>query len=142
MDAIECDRRDLAGNLHTVLDTEAKDRQNYQPVRFEAVPIRMRQPAAGYHGPTKGTYILFVEEYPSAQAAKIRADEYTSAGWTKRIPRGDSLEVEGKSSVRCWGISSGTSAYLLTTHAYMYDALETLNHDIKNKLTKHLLNNP
>ena len=138
LDAIECDRRTVAGNMQRVLDTEAKDRQNYKPVSFEAVPIRMRQAAKGYHGPTKGTYILIVEEYPTEQAAKRRAEEYATTELSKRISHPDVLEIEGKSSVRCWGISDGKFAYLLTTHAYMYDALEALNNDIKNKLTKHL----
>jgi hypothetical protein len=137
LDAIECDRRDVAG-MQQVLTTEAKDRQTYHPLSAEEIPIRMRTPANGYHGPEKGTYILIIEQCSTEQSAKRRAEEYTAMGWEKRIPNPVGHELNGKSSVRCWAISEGSKVFLLTTHAAGYSALEHLTDGIRSKLLKHL----
>lgn len=138
LDAIECDRRNMTESMQRVLNTEDKDRSNYDPVRFEAVPIVMRNPGKGYHGPTKGSYIFIMEEYSSEQAAEKRAAEYLNPGYTDRIKNPDSDEKNAKSSVRCWGVSKGKFTYLLTTHAAQFSALEALTHDLERKLTEHI----
>lgn len=138
LDAIECDRRNLTESMQRVVDTETKDQLNYTPASFKMVPIVMRNPGKGYHGPTKGSYIFIVENYSSEEAAAKRASDYINPGYRERIAEPDSLEQEGKSSVRCWGIAKGKSAYLLTTHAFSFKALEKLTHDLERKLTTHL----
>jgi hypothetical protein len=138
LDAIECDRRSMTESMQRVVDTENKDQENHSPASYELVPVVMRNPGKGYHGPTKGSYIFIVEEYPSEEAAARRAAEYLDPGYRQRIANPDSLEEEGKSSVRCWGIAEGKSAYLLTTHAVHFRALESLTHDIERKLTEHI----
>lgn len=140
LDAIECDRRDIVGNIQLVVDTEAKDRQNYKPLSAEVTPIRMRKPAQGYHGPTQGSYILVLEKYASEKDAERRALEYRGEWW-KRIPDPTVEEKEAKSSVRCWAIAEGAHVYLLTTHAVTFSALEAKTNDIKRKLTAYLVAN-
>jgi hypothetical protein len=136
--AIECDRRNMTESMQRVVDTETKDQMNYSPASSEMVPIVMRNPGNGYHGPTKGSYIFIVEEYQSEDAAEKRATEYINPGYTKRINNPDIDETNSKSSVRCWAVAEGKSAYLLTTHAAQFSALEALTHDIEKKLMAHL----
>ncbi|MES2995982.1 MAG: hypothetical protein V4733_04140, partial [Verrucomicrobiota bacterium] len=138
LEAVQCERRSVVGDMQRVMDTEAKDRENYKPLSAETVPIRMREPAKGYHGPTKGSYIFIVERYSTEQEAKRRAEEYTGAGWAKRLSAADDLELLYKSSIRCWAISDDTHVYLLTSQAAMFSALEELTQGIRTKLTKHL----
>lgn len=138
LEAIECEPRSIAGNMQRVADTEAKDQKNYKPISSEVLPIMMRESAKGYHGPTKGSYILVLERYATDQEAKQRAEEYMTAGWAERLAPADDLELLYKSSVRCWAISEGTDVYLLTTHAAMFSALEELDKGIRTKITKYL----
>jgi hypothetical protein len=138
LEAIQCERRSIVGDMQRVLDTETKDRKNYKPLSAETVPIRMREPAKGYHGPTQGSYIFIVERYSTEQAAKRRAEEYMSADWAKRLSSADDRELLYKSSVRCWAITEDTDVYLLTTAAAGFSALEDLTQGIRTKLTKHL----
>lgn len=138
LDALDCDKRSVVGNLQLAVETEAKDRGNYHPLSAEVIPIKMRKPIEGYHGPTQGSYIFIIEQYPDPAAAAKRVKEYRINGWDKRLPNPSREELDDKSSVRCWALADGNRAWLLTTHAAIFSALEDKTGNLKRKLLAYL----
>jgi hypothetical protein len=62
----------------------------------------MRNPGKGYHDPTKGTYILLLEEYPNEEEAAKRVAKYRNPGYPVRIANPDASGKERESSVMRW----------------------------------------
>ena len=113
----------------TYYPLENFDRKTYGPISFESARIKSLQPLAGYHGPTYGDYFLSIEKYGTATDAEKRVNEYRDNDRLARITGRDRNDLS-KESVRCWGYSSGKTAYLLTTHSAMYSALENLTKSV------------
>lgn len=139
--AIECER---LTTKHTESAIETRDREFYHPLSVKVIPIRMLKAGDdGYHKPFRGNFVLAIEQYPDVVAARKRAEEYAGVDWWKRLveptdPTRDNSTMVSKSSVRCWGTSHGTTAYLLTTHASMCSTLEGKTHFIRSRLDVYL----
>lgn len=108
---------------------EKQDRGFYKPVTHESARIRSLKQLDGYHGPTLGNYFLSIEVYNTQEEARKRAEEYRNLS---RLASETGLDENGlsKMTVRCWGYASGKRAYLLTTHAAMFSALEQRVHSV------------
>ena len=97
----------------TYYPLENFDRKTYGPISFESARIKSLQPLAGYHGPTYGDYFLSIEKYGTATDAEKRVNEYRDNDRLARITGRDRNDLS-KESVRCWGYSSGKTAYLVS----------------------------
>ena len=74
----------------------------------------------------------------SSSPAKGQVDSWWKRLVESKDPKpGDSTAVT-KSSVRCWGMSEGNTAYLLTTHSSGNKTLESKTKFIRNRLDAYL----
>lgn len=141
--AIDCERLTTKPSEWLVKIEEA-DRSNYQPLSAQVIPIRMLKAGDdGYHEPFRGNFVLTIERHADPAAARMRAEEYHSSEWWKRLvvpndPTRDNSTMVSKSSVRCWGTSHGDTAYLLTTHSSGCSTLEHKSHFIRSRLDGYL----
>ncbi len=108
---------------------EELDRSFYKPLSFENARIRSLKPLDGYGGPELGNYFLSIEVYSTPEDAQKRAEEYQDLNRLVGATE-DDRNVLGKKTVRCWGFSSAERAYLLTTHAAVFSALEKKVHSV------------
>lgn len=108
---------------------ENQDRLFYNPVSFESARIRSLKPLDAYSGPVRGDYYLSIEQYRTPEEAKKRAEEYRDLSRLADETIHNENDL-AKKTVRCWGFSSEKRAYLLTTHATMYSALERKVHSV------------
>ena len=113
----------------TYVELEELDRSFYQPLSFESARIRSLKPLDAYGGPEFGNYFLSIEVYSTPEDAQKRAEEYRDLSRLAEATEGD-RNVLSKRTVRCWGFSSAERAYLLTTHAAMFSALEKKVHSV------------
>ena len=132
IDAINCTQVDAGLSF----PLETRDRGFYGPLSFEIANIHTNEALDGYHGPTVGKYILAIETYPDESTAQKRADEYRDLSRLAGVTEHDEHEL-GKMTVRCWGYRDGRRAYLLTTLAAMYSALEQRTHFVLDGIQTH-----
>jgi hypothetical protein len=115
----------------TYVELEELDRSFYKPLSFESARIRSLKPLDAYSGPELGNYFLLIEDYRTPEEAQKRADEYLDLSRLVGATKYDKNALS-KRTVRCWGFSSAERAYLLTTHAAMFSALEAKVHSVKD----------
>jgi hypothetical protein len=104
---------------------ETLDRGFYESPSYKLASIHTEKPLDGYHGPTVGKYILALETYPTEDAARKRVDEYLDLSRLAKATPHDQNALS-KMTVRCWSYRHGNEAYLLTTQAALFAALEAL----------------
>ncbi len=111
------------------VELEEQDRSFYKPLSFESARIRSLKPLDANGGPEHGNYFLSIEDYRTPEEAQKRAEEYRDLSRLAGATKYDKNDLS-KRTVRCWGFSSAERAYLLTTHAAMFSALEEKVHSV------------
>jgi hypothetical protein len=120
----------------TYVEMEELDRSFYKPLSVESARIRSLKPLDAYGGPELGNYFLSIEVYSNPEQAQKRAEEYRDLSRLEGATDYDRNDLS-KRTVRCWGFSSGERAYLLTTHAAMFSALEEKVHSVIDGVKAH-----
>ena len=120
----------------TYVELEELDRSFYNPLSFESARIRSLKPLDAYGGPEHGNYFISIEVYSDSEQAQKRAEEYRDLSRLAEATDYDRNDLS-KRTVRCWGFSSKERAYLLTTHAAMFSALEEKVHSVLDGVKAH-----
>ncbi len=116
-------------NGRMYVELEDIDRTFYKPISFESARIRSLEPLDAYGSPERGNYFLLIEDYRTPEEAQKRAEDYRDLSRLEGATDYDRNDLS-KRTVRCWGFASAKRAYLLTTHAAMFSALEDKVHSV------------
>jgi hypothetical protein len=132
--AIDCTNKNWA-TKHKVEDT---DREHYKPLHVISAHIKTNKSLSdGYQKGSRQSYLIAVETYATKEQAKVRADEYRSEAWRKRLAVNGKFDFDflSKESVRCYAVAQRKKVYLLTTHS---SYASSVSKNVISKIKTHL----